>query len=111
MAEFLSSEWISALNEAAVSHSGLKEISLTTEITLGYRITDGPSWGLTVNKGKVSVYSGTDDAENVWFTTNRSTALKIANGTEDPLEAISLGNLKLVEIHVFSLNNMICLRA
>ena len=95
MAEFLSSEWISALNEAAVSHSGLKEISLTTEITLSYRITEGPSWGLTVNKGKVSVYSGTDDAENVWFTTNRSTALKIANGTEDPLEAIIAGKLEI----------------
>ncbi len=95
MAEFLSPEWISALDEAATTHPGLKEISLTQELLLGYRIVDGPSWRLTVGNGEARVYLGTDDAENVWFMTDRSTALDIALGTIDPLEAIIAGKLEI----------------
>ena len=44
MAEFLSPEWISALDEAATTHLGLKEVSLNKDFLLGYRIIYGPSW-------------------------------------------------------------------
>ena len=95
MAEFLSPEWISALDEAATTHLGLKEVSLNKDLVLGYRITDGPSWRLAIGDGEVRVHSGTDEAENVWFTTSRSTALDIATGTMDPLEAIIAGQLEI----------------
>ncbi len=95
MAAFLSPEWISALDEAATTHLGLKEVSLNKDLVLGYRITDGPSWRLTIGNGEVRVYSGTDEAENVWFTTDRSTALDIATGITDPLEAIIAGQLEI----------------
>jgi len=95
MAAFLSPEWISALDAAATTHPGLKEVSLNKDLVLGYRITDGPSWRLAISDGEVRVHSGTDEAENVWFTTSRSTALDIATGTMDPLEAIIAGQLEI----------------
>ena len=95
MAEFLSPEWISALDEAATRHLGLKEVSLNKDFLLGYRIIDGPSWRLAINNGQVRIHSGTDDAENVWFTTDRATPLNIANGTIDPLEAVIAGQLEI----------------
>ena len=95
MAAFLSPEWISALDAAATTHLGLKEVSLNKDLVLGYRITDGPSWRLAIGDGEVRVHSGTDEAENVWFATDRSTALDIATGTMDPLEAIIAGQLEI----------------
>jgi len=93
--EFLSDAWIAALNEAVSAHAGLTAATADVHLTLGYRIDDGPSWHVAVAAGRVRVGSGTADDEQVWFTTDRTTAERLTSGGVDPLEAVIAGDLTI----------------
>ncbi|MDE0927738.1 MAG: SCP2 sterol-binding domain-containing protein [Acidimicrobiales bacterium] len=93
MPEFLSPEWVTALNQAAAQHPGLKNDQ--KPLTVGYRITDGPQWCIVFNPGAVQVLTDPTLSQDVWFITNRDTARQIATGTLDPLTAIIDGTMTL----------------
>ena len=93
MPQFLSPQWLTALNQAATQHPGLD--AHQKPVTVGYRITDGPHWCIAFTPGAVQVLTDPTPDQDVWFITDRHTASQMAAGTLDPLTAIIDGTMTL----------------
>ena len=94
--EFLSEEWLAAMDEAArnrpVDHDDpLGAVQLTVEQV----VRDGPRWRLVVDHGRCSVEVGGDEDPDVRLTADRETAEAIAAGRLAALEAFIAGDLVL----------------
>ena len=50
---------------------------------------------MAIDRGRVRVGAGTDDDEQVWFTTDRRIAEQLTAGGIDPLEAVIAGDLTI----------------
>jgi len=94
--QFLSDEWLSAMDEAARSRpvaddDPLRGVSLVIEQV----VVDGPRWRLVVDDGRCTVQTGGDGEPDVRFTSDRATAEAIASGRVAALEAFTRGQLVL----------------
>lgn len=93
--EFLSDEWIDALDAAARDRPPVVDDPLASiEVTIAQRVIDGPSWRLVVDRGAVSVVRG-DEPADVRLTSDRATAAAIASGRRAALDAFISGDLRL----------------
>jgi hypothetical protein len=96
--QFLSDEWLAALDDAARSRppgddddDPLTGVSVTVEQV----VTDGPRWRLVVEDGRCSVVTGSGGDPDIRLTSDRATAAAIASGGRSALEAFTVGDLVL----------------
>jgi hypothetical protein len=94
--QFLSDEWLAAMDEAArarpvTDDDPLRGVSLVVEQV----VVDGPRWRLVIDEGRCSVQPGGEGDPDVRFTSDRETAEGIATGTRAALEAFIAGDLVL----------------
>ena len=93
--QFLSDEWLVALDAAARSRvppedDPLAEVSLVIDQV----VTDGPTWRLSVDQGALWVSVPADGGEpDIRLTSDRRTAAAIASGRRAALDAFIAGDL------------------
>jgi predicted lipid carrier protein YhbT len=93
--EFLSDEWLAALDQAArdrpsADHDPVAGIDLRIEQV----VRDGPRWRLVIEGGAMRVDREPDDTEpDIRLTSDRATAAAIAAGTRAALDAFITGDL------------------
>lgn len=92
--QFLSDEWLAALDAAArqrvvAEDDPLSEVSLTVDQV----VTDGPTWRLVVDRGSLSVDPAPTGEPDVRLTSDRSTAAAVAAGERSALDAFIAGDL------------------
>lgn len=95
--EFLSDEWIDALDAAATARTvgdddPLAEVMLTLE-----QQADAVAWRLIVDRGAVSVRWSTDDdaPADVRLSCSTEVARRIFSGSTPPIEAFMNGDLRI----------------
>ncbi|MCB0978643.1 MAG: SCP2 sterol-binding domain-containing protein [Acidimicrobiales bacterium] len=99
MPEFLSDEWIAALDEAAQADEHLRDLTADVELKVQQKVTGGPSgdvaYGLTISAGTVRVSSGPLQSADVRFQEDHETAAAIASGSLSAQEAFMTGRLRV----------------
>jgi hypothetical protein len=94
--QFLSDEWLAAMDEAArarpvADDDPLRGVHLVVEQV----VRDGPRWRLVVDDGRCTVTAGGDGEPDVRFTSDRVTAQAVASGERAALDAFIAGDLVL----------------
>lgn len=94
--QFLSDEWVAALDAAARQRSTgpddpLRDVTLTIEQV----VVDGPRWRLVVDQGRCCVVADGDGEPDVRLTADRATLAAIATGQRAALDAFIAGELVL----------------
>lgn len=94
--QFLSDEWLTAMDAAArarpvADDDPLRGVSLVVEQV----VVGGPRWRLVVDDGRCSVVADGDGEPDVRFTSDRATAVAVAAGERAALEAFIAGELVL----------------
>lgn len=89
--DFLSDEWLAALDQAAQAMPSVGEV----EFSIGQEIVDGPSYRLELRRGLLRVVAGAARDADVWIRTDRSTATAIARGDRSALDAFIVGDAAL----------------
>ncbi len=93
--QFLSDEWLDALDAAARARQippddPLAEVTIIVEQT----VTGGPRWRLVIDHGALSVApAGGDGDADIRLTSDRTTAIEIAAGRRAALDAFITGDL------------------
>jgi predicted lipid carrier protein YhbT len=64
-------------------------------LVLEYRVIGGPTWHLAVADGTIRVATGSAEAPDMSFHAEWATALAMADGSLDPLQAVIDGDLLL----------------
>ncbi len=94
MAEFLSDEWIDALDRAVADDAALREA--TAEVTLTIQQVSGAvAYVVRIDRGATTVRSGRAEAPDVTFTTDRDTALALHLGRLSAQAAFMDGRLQV----------------
>ncbi len=94
--EFLSDEWLRALDAAARDRQTSGDDPLATvSISIEQAITDGPRWRLVIDHGTCRVETDTEGEPDVRLTCDRGTAAAIASGQRPALDAFTAGELRL----------------
>lgn len=94
--QFLSDEWLAAMDDAARSRPVVDDDPLRgVRLVVEQVVVDGPRWRLVVDDGRCSVAPGGDGEPDVRFTSDRGTAEAIARGERAALEAFIAGDLVL----------------
>lgn len=96
--QFLSDEWLTALDVAARDHSTAPDDPLAdVTLTIEQAVVDGPSWRFIIDRGSLSIERGpgpqTPPDGSVRLTSDRDTATDIAAGRRAALDAFITGDL------------------
>lgn len=97
--QFLSDEWLAALDDAARRRVPTDDDDLTAvTMTVEQVVTDGPSWRLRIDQGSLSIDAvgagqPSADDETVRLISDRATAADIAAGRRAALDAFITGDL------------------
>ena len=93
--QFLSDEWLAALDAAARRHQPADDSPLAgVMMTIEQSIDGGPTWRLVIDHGALSVQRGSATTPaDVRLTTDRATASAIASGQRAALDAFIAGDL------------------
>ena len=78
MVEPLTDAWIEAMDVAASTHDGLRKATTEVVLVLEYRVVDGATWHVRMERGTVGVIAGPADEPDLRFTTDSSTATAMA---------------------------------
>ncbi len=94
--QFLSDEWVAAMDDAARARpvpepDPLADVSVIIEQV----VRDGPRWRLIVDHGTCAVAAGGEREPDVRLTSDRETAEAIATGRRPALDAFIAGDLVL----------------
>ena len=97
--EYLSPEWLAALDEALRADDGLRAATAGHRLVVEQvvEVADGPAvaWQVRLIDGEVGLVAGTPDEPTVRFTTDRSTAEAITRGWEPAQAAFLRGDLRI----------------
>lgn len=94
--QFLSDEWLAAMDRAARSRPVPDPDPLAdVRVRIEHVVVDGPRWRLVVQDGTCAVVAGGDDEPDVRLTSDRETAEAIASGRRAALDAFIAGDLVL----------------
>lgn len=94
--QFLSDEWLAALDEAARSRPVAPDDPLRgVHLVVEQVVTDGPRWRLVVDDGRCSVVPGGEGEPDVRLSSDRATARDVASGRRAALHAFLAGDLVL----------------
>ena len=93
----LSDRWIEELNNAAQSHKVLGNAISGIELVVEYRVVDkeSVSWQIQINKGDIEITADCRHEPDVWFETDRPTAISLFEGKINPLNAVIEGNMEI----------------
>lgn len=96
--QFLSDEWLAALDDAARRRVPADDDLAAVSMTVEQVVTDGPSWRLRIDQGSLSVEvlaAGSPPAQDgiVRLISDRKTAADIAAGRRAALDAFIAGDL------------------
>ena len=99
MPDFLSSEWIAALDEAVSNDEQLRAATADLQLTVQQTVTGAPggdvSWHVVVDDGTVHILPGPADAPDVTFTQDDATARAIGTSELSAQAAFMLGKLRI----------------
>ncbi len=99
MVEYLSTEWIDALREAAGTDEDLARAAAEVELVLQQHVTDTPdgtiSYYITFDRGQVFVQAGEVAEPDVAFVQDLATAVAVARGELNALEALQGGKIAI----------------
>lgn len=99
MVEFLSTEWIAALDAAASSSAALRDATADVAFVLQQTVTDtrdgDVSWHVTVDHGEVRVRSGPAPRADVTFIQDDATARAVGSSELSAQAAFMLGRLRI----------------
>ena len=98
MAEFLSDEWIAAMNSAASGSDSLRRATAKVRLTIQQVVKQGQDercYLVRVDHGKVTVESGRDPAADLTITEDAETAAAVARGEMTPQIAFMLGRIRV----------------
>ncbi len=101
MADFLSDDWLAALDAALRDDAAVRDASAGASLTVQQRVTDvGPdgatrSWYVTIADGAARVVAGDATAPDVTFTQDHATAVAIGSGELSAQAAFMLGKLRV----------------
>ena len=98
MAEFLSDEWIAAMNSAAAGSDALRHATSKVRITIQQVVKSGEDercYLVRVDNGKVSVEPGRDPGADLTITEDAETAAALARGEMSPQIAFMLGRIRV----------------
>ena len=95
--EFLSDQWLAALDRAARARVAPDDDPLAgVQLTVEQVVEDGPRWRLHIDDGHLRVEPGPEDgAADLRLTSDRATAAAIASGRRSALQAFIAGDLVL----------------
>jgi predicted lipid carrier protein YhbT len=94
--QFLSDEWLSALDDAARARPSDADDPLRgVHVVIEQVITGGLRWRLVVDDGRCSVVRDGAAEPDVRLTSDRDTAVAIATGARAALDAFLAGDLVL----------------
>lgn len=99
MARFLSRRWLADVAEAAASSPELASAAAGVHLVVQQVVTGGPdgevSYVTSIDDGRVEVRQGEDQAADVTFTSDWSTAVAVATGATGAQEAFTTGQLQV----------------
>lgn len=98
MAEFLSEEWVAAMNEAAAGSAGLRQSTANVRINIQQVVRRGDEercYVIRVDHGQVSVVAGRDADADLTITEDAETAGALARGEMSPQIAFMLGRIRV----------------
>ncbi|HUF32312.1 MAG TPA: SCP2 sterol-binding domain-containing protein [Acidimicrobiales bacterium] len=97
MARFLSDEWVAELGDALAAGEDLAEATTGTHLTVQQVVTgdDGGAWWVRVDGGQVRAGTGRAEDPDVTMTTDRPTAVALAQGHLAAQDAFAAGRLRL----------------
>ncbi|HEX2024620.1 MAG TPA: SCP2 sterol-binding domain-containing protein [Acidimicrobiales bacterium] len=98
MARFLSPEWLSEVEDAAVRDERVRRTASMVDLTVHHVVRGGPqgdvAYTVHIADGTVQVRPGGTDGD-VELTQDYGTAVAISQGTITPASAFAAGRLKL----------------
>ena len=99
MVDFLSDEWLAAMNGAISDHAGVAAATADTSLVIQNMITGTPSgtvaYYIELDHGMSNVRAGEHPSADVTFTTDLTTAQAINRGDESAQTAFMAGRLRL----------------
>ena len=99
MVEFLSPEWIAALDAAASSSAALRDATADVAFVLQQTVTDtadgNVTWHVAVDHGDVRVRAGAAPHADVTFTQDDATARAVGSSGLSAQAAFMLGRLRI----------------
>ena len=99
MVEFLSPEWIAALDAAASSNTAFRDATAEVAFVLQQTVTDtrdgDVSWHVAVDHGDVHVRAGAAAHADVTFTQDDATAHAVGSSELSAQAAFMLGKLRI----------------
>ena len=101
MVDFLSPEWIAALDAAVRADPGLATSTRGISVVVQQTVTGGGADGsdavfhTVVDDGSVSVVAGPAADPTIWFSQDRATAWAIATGEASAQAAFMTGHLQV----------------
>ena len=99
MADYLSSQWIEQIDEAASSSEALRSATADVALTVQQEVTGGPEGDVTfhvvADHGDVSVRRGAAEHPDVTFTQDHATATAIGRGDLSAQAAFMVGRLRV----------------
>jgi hypothetical protein len=97
--DFLSPEWIAALDEAVSNDDSLRAATADVHLTVQQTVTGAPrgdvSWHVVVDDGTVHILPGPADHPDVTFTQDDATARAIGTSELSAQAAFMLGKLRI----------------
>lgn len=93
--EFLSDEWLAALDQAARGRTiGDDDPVAGIDLRIEQVVRGGPRWRLVIADGAMRIDGAPDESEpDIRLTSDRATAAAIASGTRAALDAFITGDL------------------
>jgi putative sterol carrier protein len=100
VANFLTDEWLKALETALSGHEGFTSASGGIDLTLSFDVTDPPedrllAYTLALDNGSVSVESGGSDTADATISSTYETAVAISKGELNTQMAFMTGKIKI----------------
>jgi len=94
--EFLSDEWLAALDAAARARPTPDDDPLAdVDLSFDQVVLDGPTWRLRIDHGALSVDPAPQGEPDIRLTGSREIVAAIAAGTRPALDAFIAGDLRI----------------
>lgn len=94
--EFLSDEWLAALDAAARARPTVDDDPLAdVDLSIDQVVTGGPTWRLRIDHGSLSVERAPEGEPDVRLTGSHETVAAIASGSRPALDAFIAGDLRI----------------
>jgi len=100
VATFLSTDWLTDLNETVNAHEGFKKAIANVELTLQFDVPDAPDgaekrYSFTIQDGSLVAAAGDADSPDATISNSYETAVAVSKGDMNTQMAFMSGKLKV----------------